>query len=367
MVPFWKLKREALRLFNRLRTLLHAPFRGRYQRAYDLRRRQTARITRGALALGPRIAVLVLFQPRGIAPSVFGTLRNLADNGAAPFVISNAPLSPGDRDALEALSALVMTRENFGYDFGAYRDAMLYLDEAGIPYDSVIFLNDSVWFPLDPGNRHVSQMLAMPAHLIGYNFATAQSGRQNAHAQSYFFAFTNLDPDRKAALLAYWRDLRVASDREFTIRQGEMRMTRHFIERGFSVSSLFGLTDLEDGLDAAAPEDLERLVAYLTLTAHRRARVYRKMFRAGPEAVRAALRTDARHGRFGRNLIGAEPVLVFDRLGFAAMKKSGSYTYMAQKRAYLASGAHRRLDPVILTEISAQFPANQLPASCENP
>jgi hypothetical protein len=355
MMPIWKLRREVRRLGDRILSLLRAPFRGIAQARHDRSRHLTVAITEGVVPLGPRIAILVLHQPRGVPASILSTLRNLVENGFAPFVVSNGALALADHSLILQQAALVMTRPNFGYDFGAYRDAAMHLWQAGTCFEVLAFINDSIWFPLVPGNRHLQEMASRPENLIGYNFATARDGRRNGHAQSYFFAFANLDSRKRDILFDYWARLRVASDREFTVRQGEMRMTRHFADRGFVLGSLFGVEELVQALAASEPAELSALVDHLERTAHRRADAYRAFMAEGTEGLRAALIADARAGALGRNLIKSEAQMVFGRLGFAAMKKSREHSYLLQKRDFLTRCDMARIDPVIRAEIETQL------------
>ena len=92
MIPAWKVKRELNRLGQQLRGIperLTDPIRAR-----RLDRVVAAGLPRfdGALPATDKIALYLLYQPKGVAPSTVETCRWLAEHGYAPFIVSNAPL-----------------------------------------------------------------------------------------------------------------------------------------------------------------------------------------------------------------------------------------------------------------------------------
>ncbi len=152
VIPAWKVRRELGRLGQQLRAIPEAvwePFAaarmtGRWRAGF---RRWTAP---GACAQG---ALVLCWQPRGLAPSFLDMLDHLVTCGYAPFVVSNAPLSSADRQSLHPRIWRAVERPNFGYDFGGYRDGLFLLRRWGIRPDRLVILNDSIWFPLCPMTR----------------------------------------------------------------------------------------------------------------------------------------------------------------------------------------------------------------------
>lgn len=78
------------------------------------------------MARNARVAVYVIFPRTGFEETHFLAVRALARAGYAPFIVSNAPLSPTDRDRLLPEVWRYLECPNFGYDFGAYRAAIFY-------------------------------------------------------------------------------------------------------------------------------------------------------------------------------------------------------------------------------------------------
>lgn len=353
-IPAWKVKRELIRIGQRAKARVMEPVWALRQARYDQRRHLSAQICDGARPLGRDIAIFVIYQPLGLSPSVFVTLDALQRSGYSPFLVLNAPVSPAEHAQLLQVSALVMTRENFGYDFGGYRDAVLHIERSGIDFDDLVFLNDSVWFPIRADCTHLDAMRNTDGELVGYTYAVDKPDRRNAHVQSYLFGFSNLDRVKRAAFFAYWRNLKVATDREFTIRKCEMRMTEHFRSAGFRVGWLFSAKDIITYLERASESDLARLVEYNVAVGHRRAREQSAALSRSKETLRQMLLTEAASGVMGRNVIGAAPGMAFEAIGLAAIKKSPALNYMTQKRLLLETCDLHKINPTILREIRAQ-------------
>lgn len=354
-VPSWKVKRELLRIWNRAGARLMEPVWAARQARYDRRKHLCIRLSKGERPLGRDIAIFVIYQPTGLSPSVFATLDALLQAGFSPFVVVNSPLAASERTRLEQSAALVMTRENFGYDYGGYRDAVLQIENDGLDFDHLVFLNDSVWFPTRPNCTHLDGMRTTGGDLVGYTYALNTPGRCNGHVQSYLFGFGKLDESRRAALFAYWRHLRVATDREFTIRNCEIRMTEHFRAQGFRVRWLFSADDIISFLEQASSAELAELVEYNVAVGHRHAQEQRAALAQSPEVLRKLLLTEAASGLMGRNVIGASPRMMFDRIGLSAIKKSGAPNYLMQKRLLLETCDLRHMNPVTVNEIRAQI------------
>ena len=53
---------------------------------------------------------------------------------------------------------IIFERPNFGYDFGGYKDAFLYIIENNLSVERLILLNDSTWFPISSEKDLIRQM-----------------------------------------------------------------------------------------------------------------------------------------------------------------------------------------------------------------
>jgi lipopolysaccharide biosynthesis protein len=211
----------------------------------------------GNRAKARKIAIYLIFpnhRPNyGVTDNHLYSLNYIIKMGYSPFVISNAPLRPIDIDRLRPLSWRIQQRQNFGYDFGGYRDAVLDLID-DLPYlDRLVFLNDSTWFPLTGRQNWLERAEQSGLDLYGANkfgdlvkpkadqFETAQwTVRPNAKKLHYGSFALSFGPAilRAKGFLVFWRRLRISGGKWRTIRRGEVGLSRWAIEAGFTHGSL---------------------------------------------------------------------------------------------------------------------------------
>ena len=355
MPPMWKVKREFWRAVEHVKITLLDPFWRIAQYRYDRQRHQHIAVEAGSVELSRDIAIFVVFQPKRIPDSIFASLDHFVEKGFSPFVVLQCAPSEGDMARLKSMSSVVMKRRNFGYDFGGYRDAVLYLQEHDLPFDNLVFINDSIWFPVFRNCDHLDRIRSLDENLVGYSFAVAKNDRNNEHVQSYFFAFSGLDARKKKAFFDYWKNLRLASDRQFTIRNCEMKMTAHFKREGFSLGWLFSLDDISNYVNTATQSELDHLVEFYVAIGHKHADLFTRLSGESSDELRKAKSAEVASGAIGRNIIGAAPEFVFNDLKFSAMKKSVAYNYCVQKRIFLRDCVSDEVEPIVLNEIKSQM------------
>ena len=188
--PIWKVKREIGRVGDQARRLTsklyEIPVRANHNRWLT----NVAQPLPGKRILGNKVAIVVLFQPKGVAASVFLMCDHLISQGYSPFILSNGPLSDGDRFALLEKSALLLVRPNFGCDFGAYQDGIRLLDRIGCKLDTLIIMNDSTWFPLRANDTSIARMEASTDAFTGHILRNEPDIRRGqAHIDSHLLMF----------------------------------------------------------------------------------------------------------------------------------------------------------------------------------
>lgn len=143
-----RLQRESFRFYRQLSFITLMP-NYRYQKwKHDRNWHQRVKFCEGTRPLTSRPFVLVLYQPDGLKETTIETCRILSDRGLAVVPISNCDLSKDDADKLAQVCWKLGTRPNYGYDAGAYRDALKLLFEHAGTFDEVFMMNDSIMFPL---------------------------------------------------------------------------------------------------------------------------------------------------------------------------------------------------------------------------
>ena len=219
----------------------------------------------GTLPLGKKIAILVIFQPKGVARSLFFTCKHLKNAGYSPFVISNAPLNHTDRTKLLACSALLLERPNFGYDFGAYQDGIRLLERIVHNPDRLILMNDSTWFPIRDEDDTLTRMEASEVDMIGHIFKIEDDHRrEHDHVESHLLIFSNLALNH-FAFTSFWRAYLMSNHRDRTIEFGEKGLTAAMQKASLSFGGLLSRARVIVALSKLNSEQLADTLGQLVM------------------------------------------------------------------------------------------------------
>ena len=263
LVPRWKVQREIKRIKSQVTRKVADLYEPYIQRQHDANFRKRVSISSGTAELTPRVAILLLYQPGGLAASVGLMLDELTSHGFSVVAVSNARLSEGDRAMLVSRCLAVVERPNFGYDFGGYRDGLRLLSEDfGLP-DTLMLVNDSIWFPLRPGDGTLQRLIEDPAPFKGLAaklFVYRQ--RDNPYVQSHFMLIER-PVIQSPAFAGFWKNYRVSSDRYNAIRRGEMGLSATLSAAGFDSAGLMTPLRLFETIETVDVEDLRRIVEHM--------------------------------------------------------------------------------------------------------
>jgi Rhamnan synthesis protein F len=265
-MPLWKVRREFHRLYEHiwaLAGLVYEPFlKWRHDR------------WRGKLAIPPdkgaqltgKVAVVLVYQPRGIPASMLSTLRHLVEQGYAPLVISNAQLSAKDWGAISPVVWRAVERPNFGYDFGGYRDGILLLRSWGVRPDRLILMNDSIWMPLRPGSTLLARLEAVAADIVGGVQHPDRTRKRTktvsaGYIESYLYLINRTAWDHPA-FAGYWQSYRVSSNKLNAVYRGERGFSRRMAAAGLNVRGLFSAALLIEALQSQSDEVLQLTLQY---------------------------------------------------------------------------------------------------------
>jgi hypothetical protein len=213
----------------------------------------------GKHALKDRVAVLVLFQPKGLAGSVQMTLDHLVAEGWSIVVVSNAPLSGADTAMVTDRAAMLLIRPNVGYDFGGYRAGLRLLADLGHRPKRLILMNDSVWFPLREGDDTLRRMQASGAAMTGHIFKT-EDKKGHDHLESHLL-MVSADALTHPAWTRFWDGFLMSDDRTTTIKRGEKGLSQALIRAGLTVKGLISRESFLLSLDALTDPALRDVMA----------------------------------------------------------------------------------------------------------
>lgn len=366
----WKVRRELWRVRDQfIRKVLPVTIEPVSQILYNLRAKTAVLRQTTPRTLGPRVAILVLFQPKGLLASTLFTLDHLVEQGWSVLVVSNAPLRATDNDALAKQASVILQRPNVGYDFGAYREGIRYLENAGHKPDRLILMNDSTWFPLRENDTTLARMEALNAAMAGHIFKEEDPAkRARDHVESHLLMF---GPDALShpAFTAFWKNYKMSNSHAGTVERGEKGLTQMAVAAGLSIDALMTKEKLLARFATLPDADLLDVIRHLVLHLE------------PSRAFCATLLADAEKGHPWRDrfmdwvldvlsnqlqhLISAtfiDAALRIGGLGF--VKKAKDPRFQLARRAVLRASDQGRiapLHPVVHTEIE-QAIANWKPA-----
>jgi hypothetical protein len=230
-LSMWKIQRELRRVGSQLLEP-YRQIRDAFLRVdYRMRHSHHVQHFDGDIKWTERVAVFLVYQPNGIPDSVVATCKHLSQQGYACVLVSNGNLIKEDLQRLMREVVHVIVRPNFGYDFGGYQEAVIWLRQQGTIIQSLLLMNDSVWFPVLRNSDFLCDMVSTGADIVGA--LSAQRGRTQRHQRKLFYASFMLLFSEKAVnsekFWKFWDQYRQTSSKSRTIRLGERKLSALFI------------------------------------------------------------------------------------------------------------------------------------------
>lgn len=159
--------------------------------------------------------------------------------------VSNSSLTQESLDKISLYSSKIIVRENKGYDFGGWFDAIqsegwLELEK----YDSLTLMNDTCFFPLYNMESIYSSMekkinidfWGNTIHPQSTNDTLSKKENFPEHVQSYFLVFNN-NVIKSQAFKNFWNNIIYYDDVSSVIQNYETQITKKISESGFMYSS----------------------------------------------------------------------------------------------------------------------------------
>lgn len=276
-----------------------------------------------------KVAVLLVYQPNGLAESTWLTLEHLRSMGYSTLLVSNCPLSANDAARVLPLCWQTMVRKNFGYDFGGYQDAMLHIMGAGVPVEQLVIMNDSIWFPLHTGCNLLSRMEANPAGFVGaFQLEPTRNkekmvGKKRPFMGSFFWHF-KAPVLRSEAFKSFWIEYKATSSKYATIRRGERRFTHHLLDAGIKGDSMFSRGQFDEWLQQQQGAALKQALQDLCTTDPDLAQQQKRLL----EQHEPTTEWDGRAMQLAmaitesQNIMATAPLFMVRDMGLAFIKKS---------------------------------------------
>lgn len=199
----------------------------------------------GQAPLGRRCCIFVHFDVAGVVrPHTRDYLLALCEAGFGIIFVTNAGmLDEASADWLSVHCALVLTRRNRGYDFGAYRDGIAAFREERVTAELLVIANDSLYGPFAPLSDIVARMDLGQADV----WAMTDSWQHRYHLQTFFVAF---GPAALAnpGFVAFWQGVCNVGSKWAAIRFYELHMTQRLQAAGLRCAAVWDYFALVDAM-----------------------------------------------------------------------------------------------------------------------
>jgi rhamnosyltransferase len=199
-----------------------------------------------------------------LSEHVIYLLKNVRILYTRVVVISNSPLSGEQQNKLADLCDEILVRENKGFDFGAWKDAILKdgWDKLS-QYDNLTLMNDTCFGPLFDLEKIYLDMEQKDIDFWGLtNHRNERSGMPKTnkpipeHIQSYFVCFKKQVVD-SCAFITFWKNIRYKKRIENVIQSYETRFTKILIKAGFKYAVFLdknGFPEIKYALSLSRPD-----------------------------------------------------------------------------------------------------------------
>ena len=173
-----------------------------------------------------RLVILAQYDPKGGLPAhVRIHLERLRPIATRLVLVSNSPLSADARQTSERLCDSVIVRENIGWDFAGWRDALAHEDMTA--WDAVVLTNSSVVGPLFPLPPIVQEMEGRGSDFWGM----VHSRHRGPHLQSWFLSFNSTVTNSEAWRM-FWSEVDDLADKKQVIQRYEVGLTQKLQANG---------------------------------------------------------------------------------------------------------------------------------------
>lgn len=317
---------------------------------YDYKKKKKIFITKGLPTKNSDIAIYLIYSPGGLQESHFRTISHLNFKGFSPIVVVNHKLNEKDHDRLKKYSWIIIQRPNIGYDFGGYREAALHLIESKITPNMLLFLNDSIWFPLFENEKLISEAREANCDLYGFSKDHHKRSNKPAFIQSFFFAFKG-DILHSKSYINFWTRMYMINNKWAVIRLLEMRLSPYFEYYGFKTDCLFSYEKIGENL-----EKLNRAsqIAYLNspeaLLGDDSYNISQRICN-GEKLSREEWNEIAARGRLNSYIFSQSPEILFDVFRVPVLKKLRQTNFKNQREIIVKRGYHRMFYDEIAKEV----------------
>lgn len=332
MIQLWKLRREINRLGQQLKAIPEFIWEPAAQRRHNRAFEVGFPVHKGIQPLGKKVALLLIYQPYGIQKSILETCAYLQGQGFTLFIVANTPLTPLDLDNLYPHVWRVIERPNFGYDFGGYRDGIKTLWKWKVIPESLLVLNDSIWFPILPKQSLIHDLEQSQADITG----TIPRRKGSIFFLESYCYLINKSTFSSAEFRQFWNQLRLTSNKYKVIRRGERGHSEAMIKADRKLIGLYPPQKFKSEIAKMNDDFLYKTVLYGAHTDGKIEKMRQLLLTQKTDSNwRSKVLTYIDHALERGQSYSSFPYAMINMFQYPILKKSNDHVAKLWRRAYL--------------------------------
>ena len=235
--PFWKIKRELKRFPISVMSKARASLSPLHRIRHDLTAHRTVRVIDGDRPVAPEVAIFLIYQPGDFLDSLFLTLDHLIEKGMAVILVANHPIDAEKEALLRPYCFRMIERPNIGYDFGGYREGVLYALREKLLMERLFLLNDSNWFPITEDSDLIDAARASAADIYGVFLGSPRLQEAGHISCSPTTIASSGIVSSIRRFDRYWKKMPLIKEKRIVVRQREVGLSQLVREQGFTLEA----------------------------------------------------------------------------------------------------------------------------------
>jgi hypothetical protein len=188
------------------------------------------------------LAIFAIYKPKGLDFIIKRSITYLSNNAIKVIIVAPHSLSEIDLEFLNSRGCTTLVRSNFGRDFGSYQCGVFYLlNNMHLlnSIDNILFINDSIIFPIKENDNNLLEILNLPYQVVGIT----ENYNYHWHISSYFILFKK-EIFLHEEIKKFWKGYVPYSSRFHAISKGEVFLGKIMQKISCSYKVIYGGKEL---------------------------------------------------------------------------------------------------------------------------
>ena len=195
-------------------------------------------------------------QQEFVSASVQRIITSLRDHDVNVMIMCNHELAPKQLEFFKGMTHSIILRNNQGFDFGAFKDAVKHLRDGDFEVDRLLIMNDSVFYSSVGLDSLVSHLLGIEDAISAY-----ENWGEDHHMQSFAMSLSS-EILESEPFNNFWNSYIPVNNRVHAIDSGEKVLSRAVLEAARTSRVIYNASELEAALLEQPEEFGERLIVF---------------------------------------------------------------------------------------------------------